>query len=108
MRWARLILTVSLMVGWTSAAAAECAWVLWEKKIIGMFVEWNVVKATTSFDTCEERRLIEWRGWSEALGEHEGTERVEGESLTVCAPSGCSSREWLCLPDTVDPREKKD
>ncbi len=29
MRWARLVLTVMLMVGWTSTASAECAWVLW-------------------------------------------------------------------------------
>ncbi len=108
MKRAIMVLTLSLIVGWTSAAAAECAWVLWEKKIIGMSVEWNVVKAAPSFDTCEERRLTEWRGWSDALGQGEGIERVEGESLTVVAPSGRTTRLWVCFPDTIDPREKKE
>ncbi len=32
MKGARLMLAVSLMVGWTSAAAAECAWALWQQE----------------------------------------------------------------------------
>ncbi len=106
MRRMVVMLTTVLLLGPASVAAAECAWVLWEKKIIGMFVEWNVVKATPSFDACVEHKLTEWHGWSEALGEGEGIERVEGESLTVRAPSGFTTRGWVCLPDTIDPREK--
>jgi len=107
MRTATMMLTTVLVLGSASLASAECAWVLWQKKIHNRAAEWSVVKASASRASCDQLKLAEWRGWSEILGEHEGTERVEGESLTVCAPSGCSSREWLCLPDTIDPREKK-
>ncbi len=31
MRAARLVLVAVLVVGWTSAASAECAWVLWKR-----------------------------------------------------------------------------
>ena len=33
MKRAIMVLAASLLVGWTSAAAAQCAWVLWAKEI---------------------------------------------------------------------------
>lgn len=108
MRKAMVMLAVIILLNSASLAAAECAWVLWEKKINNGIVGWSIVKAAPAFDRCEAHRLIEWKKWSDVLGEGPGTERVEGEQLMVRAPGGIAIREWHCLPDTIDPRAKKD
>ncbi len=89
MRWARLVLAVSLMVGWTSAAAAECAWVLWMKYFPTTEepVYWEVVGARANQEDCIKARAFV----------AERTPDFAEESARL-----------VCLPDTIDPREKKE
>lgn len=83
MRWVRLVLAVMLIVGWTSVAAAECAWVLWVYNSVK--VVWTVNSATPSYDQCERQK-----------------NKLARLAISVLL------EKFYCLPDTIDPREKKE
>ena len=128
MRWARLVLPVSLLVGWTSTAAAECAWVLWEEiesthiphaKRAQFSTEWELHNA---HGTQEECLLAKQRLWTveaefyeklkEGFGPIEEIGKVPGGFLAISGTlkDGTywnSKMTYRCLPDTIDPREKK-
>ncbi len=88
MRWAKLVLTVILVVGWTSAAAADCAWVLWMKYFPTTEepVYWEVLVARANQEDCIKAR----------------------DFMVERTPNFAKeSAHLVCLPDTIDPREKK-
>ncbi len=89
MRWARLVLAVVLVVGWVSLASAECAWVLWMKYFPTTEepVYWEVLGARANQEDCIKARdfMVE------------RTPNFADESAHL-----------VCLPDTIDPREKKE
>ncbi len=89
MRWARLVLAVVLLVGWVSLASAECAWVLWMKYFPTTEepVYWEVVDAKANQEDCIKTR--------DFMAER--TPDFAKESVHL-----------VCLPDTIDPREKKE
>ncbi len=114
MRWARLRLAVSLMVGWTSAVAAECAWVLWDKLsrsrpgTLGT-ERWLIGEAYTTQHECTSARL---EGWESLVNKLECSQCTimrnwPGRNLAVLSEGGLLlMQEYWCLPDTIDPREK--
>ena len=114
MRWARLVLAVLLVVGWTSAAAAECAWVLWRHSLIAVgiakSVMWSIEEAYMNRDTCEGGKQKPWDRQMKILREIEATvleQQPPNKVVTKNRGGGESHIRFLCLPDTIDPREKK-
>ncbi len=88
MRWARLVLAVVLAVGWISVTVAECAWVLWMKYFPTTEepVYWEVVGARANQEDCIKARAF----------------------IAERTPDFAKdSAHLVCLPDTIDPREKK-
>ncbi len=123
MSWSRLVLAVVsiVWVGPASVVAAECAWVLWsgatttKMGIVG--TGWDVLEGFETKTDCMQARIKAWKSdflsWKELpsvrdVKPDEGRvmldiffteERPErGNRLTV---------KYLCLPDPIDPREKK-
>ncbi len=114
MRAARLVLAVSLLVGWTSAAAAECAWVLWKHGVsVVREVEeslWMIEEAHTNRDACEGAKQRLWDSDMKRIRKGEWTvlEQQPPNKVTIRHRGNGDLRiTFLCLPDTIDPREKK-
>ncbi len=122
MRWARLVLTLSLIVGWTSAAAAECAWVLWKKdlerpkdwEVLAAFESrrecidngrWFVARVQTLMDQVYAKKPPQ-PPMTISVEKHKGgytmNMNLTQEGLVV------PYLDFVCFPDTIDPREKKE
>ncbi len=119
MRWARLILAVVLVVGWTSTAAAECAWVLWEHAMAStngdpILETWGINNAFEQRKEClDERRL--------AVNASAELKRLKGAEVSALPDRGVviwtqrikgrvetgGTAMYSCFPDTLDPREKE-
>ncbi len=84
MRTATMMLATVLLLGSASVAASECAWALWIHALLHrsgqelVTQHWILDEARPTFPECEAIKLKLW------------TER------------------FVCLPDTIDPREKKE
>jgi hypothetical protein len=96
------VIATLFLLAWTATASAECAWVLWKEitKHGQTVVAPKPEGAHTSRDECVRvaKSLI-----NPAIG-----------SSVEANPSGWSQRfpdnmviDYLCLPDTVDPRGPK-
>ena len=115
MKRAVMVLTLSLMVGWASAAAAECAWVLWRHSLvvvgIAKSVRWSIEDAYMNRDTCEGGKQKPWDRQMKILREVGSTvleQQPPNKVVTKNMSGGQSHIRFLCLPDTIDPREKKE
>ncbi len=111
MRWARLVLAVVLVGGWTATAAAECAWVLWgesairsvELPLVQPELSYMIMRAHSTQQECEKQREVITPKWEKHKEMHK--ENVERMGGTVQVSY---SARLICLPDTIDPREKKE
>lgn len=83
-----LVATVLLVLGLVSMAQAECAWVLWTSVISTNGSRQDPVDSYPTVAGCKTARR-----------------RVEG--LAVKQPSFGMLQTFVCLPDTIDPREPK-
>ncbi len=122
MRGARLVLAVSLLVGWTATAAAECAWVLWvalhEKVGTVDGTTWILGEAYNDQVACNADRPRQWEKVLIIARSQSRPEsrllKVPGRSVTINYPASDIMPAWSktytlhCLPDTIDPREKKE
>jgi hypothetical protein len=116
-----LLVAVSLLTS-PATAYAECAWVLWEKKLEKKYppiptLTWSVnIRQEDIFETrkaCElesERRLdVELRSWSrEAV--YEAFRNVAVPGVTVRRKDATDylfNVSYHCFPDTMDPRGPK-
>ena len=129
MRRMIVLLTTVLLLGSASVAAAECGWVLWIKSnssTVAMAspvtTQWEVESAFERRSDCvllREKALERLeRKLQEASGQ-EGTDilrivRDIGESEVTFyyeahpgQPAEYISTKYVCLPNTIDPREKK-
>ncbi len=118
MRMATVMLTIVLVLAWTAAAAAECAWVLWSQ---GSFsnvnrpkmatVWWDVERAYQIFEDCTAGR-------DRLAAHHASLERSkpgttgfsynrENAALGYIREGTHKTLKYKCFPDTIDPREKK-
>lgn len=75
-------------------ASAECAWVLWPKRLDGDFVQNLLVYDTRQ--ECESSKKDFIKGW----------DPKEEEQWPVTVRQAHPSH-WRCLPDTIDPRGPK-
>jgi len=107
MRWARLVLAVVLVVGWTATAAAECVecvWVLWVYNSSNAV--WTINGATPSYDQCERRKVaLMLQAVSDIKPDKDRIKAFEHNYKFMHKVLG---ERFYCLPDTIDPRERKD
>lgn len=116
MRWARLMLAVVLVVGSASVASAECAWVLWDKLSTSGpgtpgTERWVISEAYTTQRECTSARLEGWESLVNKLKCPKCTimRNWPGRNLAVLSEGGILvMQQYWCLPDTIDPREKKE
>ena len=119
MRWARLVLAVSLLVGWTSAAAAECAWVLWHNQTFRDIKPPMKARSWWSADSGYGTRAECIARRDKKIAHHASFQRAEpGTKDFLLNPENASlaytrqGTRWTltfaCFPDTIDPREKKE
>ena len=110
MRTARLVLAVSLLVGWTaSAGAEECAWILW-KRTMGKpgFVLWMIENSFEDRQNCIEGLTDTFKEAKRTEGKHTDTSRVEplrGSQFQVFKRD--QVEKYICQPGTIHPRDKR-
>ncbi|MCZ6626188.1 MAG: hypothetical protein O7B35_18465 [Deltaproteobacteria bacterium] len=110
------MLAMILMFGSASVAAAECTWVLWDKLSVYPSGKpgserWVIGEAYTTQDKCNSARLEGWEALVKKLKGPRGTilRNQPGRTLAVEGPKGSLMiQQYLCLPDTLDPREKNE
>ncbi len=114
MRWARLVLAVMLVVGCTSAAVGECAWVFWQSitQMDSITVSWKIDSAFSTRMECIARRDRDFEVLSTMLQTSPGVRDIKRGSESAALSYVKKGHTWLtryvCLPDTLDPREKKE
>ncbi len=96
-----LLLSLAILLLYAGSAAAQCAWVMWEHVwysgakayLPGYGQMWTPTGAATQA-TCERERGVMERQYF-ALAQ------------VSPKPDPDKSVQWVCLPDTVDPRGPK-
>ena len=93
-RRASLLIALSMLAS-VATAQAECAWVLWGVALLSSGEQyWGVISAYSLEDggkiVCERSR----EGANKRAAQEKGEDKRSG-------------RQFLCLPDTVDPRGPK-
>ena len=115
MIWARLVLAIALVGGWTSTAAAQCAWLLWVKTAVLLpgdktvsRITWDVGKVFKARANCQRARIEHWQELVRIAEADVGPANVNkksGEYVTRFLEKGGHINEVLhCFPDTIDPR----
>ncbi len=120
MRWARLVLAVVLAVGWTSAAAAEGARMLW-KKSLAQYKGWEVMAAFESRMECMQRGQLLAAQVQRQMEKVYALERPQppvkvsvekhpgGYTIQVTLDEfAITYLDIVCLPDTIDTRGKRE
>ena len=114
MRGARMMLAMILVLAWTSAAAAECAWVLWHQlsAVETGYGAWEVENAFATHAVCAAMREEEFQLKIMALQATEGATNVKKDAINKSYMYDTEGQRrigrYACLPDTIDPREKKE
>ena len=100
------VVAAVLAVGFSSSAAAQCAWVLWTKLEVAQSPgEWSIREAHSRRDDCIAgmRRAAES---ARKLGET-GHEDIAGGTFALASTPARVIRYGQCLPETIDPRGPK-
>ncbi len=112
-RDASMIVALSLLT-WTATASAECAWVMWEQWFAPSSVKpLSFARTGTSSEDACRSELHKAISVVEAAPPVPGEERrVDGDAVVFVIREGDSRiisgvRNFLCLPDTIDPRRPK-
>ena len=113
MRTAKVILATVLVLAWTATAAAECAWVLWTKTVRGRGpIGWEIQSSYVEQPSCTERRdailKTTAQSWSGRLGDEKVRLDDDEKMLRLFFANDVWAIYYVCLPDTLDPREKKE
>jgi hypothetical protein len=112
------LLAVCLLLTSPPLADAECAWVLWQENQLSTVNDyrqwWDLHGA---YATQEECVSVQKRIWqvnvnraerSRPYGNIQKIEKVPHSYVSTSLKSGgYTSDRLMCLPDTIDPREKK-
>ena len=120
MKQTTLVLVMILMVGSASVAAAGSAWVLWEKRQWekpGVLTArlgppfWHLRGAYPTHENCMAERDRQFRlsaNLEREVQGNEGFEEVLDETLLTFSTGGTEKYmlQYMCLPDTFDPRER--
>ena len=109
LRWASAI--VALLSGCAATRGGDCAWVMWEQWFApSSVVPLSFPRTGTSSEAACRSELRKALAVVLAIPPNPGEERqVEGDAVVFMTREGDSRilsgvRNFLCLPDTVDPR----
>ena len=118
MKRATFLVTIMLLLASASVAAAEGAWVLWNRSSELSVGTGSVSTLWVILDAFEDRKACvpeRDRGWKREVEKYRNLgnyKRVQDQPedygffyLTSTGEKG--SVRFVCLPDTLDPREKK-
>ena len=123
-----IIILAFLVVNTSANALAECAWVLWTKHEDKMLdpqvkalptsgLRWELMGAKGTQTECEDVKRRTWELYATKCDDRscQGVQKVSKvsnemvmHSIKVGTLEGTYSRTLYCIPDTVDPREKKE
>jgi|GraSoiStandDraft_34_1057297.scaffolds.fasta_scaffold712993_1 hypothetical protein len=104
MLWA-VGLVLLCMMPFATSAAAECAWVLWERTwtdrsrwtwLISSREHWTPVAAVATLQQCERERVEQTRAYGKLAEVLATTDSALDDPFEHTA--------WVCFPDTMDPR----
>lgn len=105
MRRAMASLVLALMLIAPPSAAAECAWVLWQRledpvqnRIGPTAYKWTFLSASPREQQCAELRSAAYR---------EMEERLKRDRKSVTLGEAFGLVQYFCVPDTIDPRGPK-
>lgn len=106
---------LAALVLWTGEARGECAWVLWVQGFRSDGLDrridkyWALLAAHPTNKECEEARMRVWRNEAKLLQAGPNKEvKAEYPTIeTIFHDKTVEARSFLCLPDTIDPREPK-
>ncbi len=112
-----VLLTTVLLLGSTSIAAADCAWVLWNRSSELSAGGGSVSTLWVILDAFEDRKACvpdRDRGWKREvekyrnLGNYKRVQDQPGDNgfFYLASTGEKGSVRFVCLPDTFDPREK--
>ncbi len=90
------IASILLLLVSASAVHAECAWVLWARRLEGNLFYFNPGLVYDSLPACERAKENNARSWS-----------MQDEQKWPAELRSAHPGFWRCLPDTVDPRGPK-
>ena len=103
-----------LLLGLTSAASADCAWVLWEQQEHLHWSEgatsatfWKIHAARQSEADCETVLTRVWKVGVESWKDKGGKFSSAPGYFSVSYEKESYGYNFYCLPDTVDPRGPK-
>ena len=123
MKTATVFLAAVLVLGSASLASAECAWVFWIKKEDQSFgkqpqfsIFWELMSARPTREECLDVKARVWETVADRysdLSKYPGVEKVDTVPhklviTTLKEGRGDTTKTFFCLPDTIDPREKKE
>jgi hypothetical protein len=109
-------LAVLLLLMSAAPAFAECAWVLWAHgEIIGEYPTaatvgepWRTVEGWSTRSECETNKALSTRRLREEESREASTAKREWKLIMgEYADKAKIVVEYLCLPDTIDPRGPK-
>ena len=114
-----LVLAVVLIFGSASVAAAECAWVLWVRayhqdikypKLSGLL--WLVDSGYQTNAECAATRDSTFRDEVALVQDEPGVrdfkQNPKNAAFGYIQGGKETGQRYVCLPDTIDPREKKE
>src|SRR5262249_37522918 len=87
-----------------TAAAAECAWVLWNEvtttrvSTVAASREWVIVYAGSGKPECEHQQTAKMSSYRNKV---KGVDNMATDSI---GPDVTITYRLVCLPDTIDPR----
>jgi hypothetical protein len=100
-------LVVVLLLASFGTASTECTWVLWE--VSRPQLAWDIKGAHESSSACAAEQEVVMRAVLAVVrGEGYAEVKRAGSRIFFSPRTGNAwSTEYLCLPDTVDPRGPK-
>jgi hypothetical protein len=119
----KTLLTAIIIAMSASLALAECAWVLWNQhagssSLLGSYGSWTIEGGYKTAADCATGQARSWDATMKRVNTRDpgtgagmGIAQAKGDrpnSISVELKDGGSySHRFLCLPDTIDPREDK-